>query len=193
MGMYKHISKLWKQPKEGLGDLWKEHLIKWRREGTVIRVEKPTRLDRARSVGYKAKKGYVVARVKVIRGGRQRPKLKTGRRSKTQRRQKIVGKNYQWIAEEKAQKSFKNLEVLNSYPLAKDGRHYWFEVVLVDPSAPEIKADKKINWITQPTHKNRVLRGKTSAARKSRGLRGKGKGHEKNRPSLRAHNKRGKN
>ncbi len=192
MAMYKYIAKLWKRPKTDLGDLWKEHLMKWRREGAVIRIERPTRLDRARSVGYKAKKGFVMARVKLTRGGRQRPRIKKGRRTKTQRRKKIVGKSYQWVAEERAQKAFKNLEVLNSYPLAKDGKFYWFEVVLVDPSAPEIKADKNMKWITQPQHNNRVLRGKTSEARKSRGLRGKGKGHEKNRPSLRAHGNRGK-
>lgn len=192
MGMYKYIGKLWKQPKTELGGLWKEHLIQWRREGTVIRIDKPTRLDRARSIGYKAKKGFIVARVKLLRGGRKRTQIKKGRRTKTQRRTKIVGKSYQWIAEEKAQRAFKNLEVLNSYPLAKDGLYYWFEIILVDPSAPEIKADKRLNWITKPQHRNRVLKGKTSAGRKSRGLRGKGKGHEKNRSSLRAHSRRGK-
>ncbi|MFH0752736.1 MAG: 50S ribosomal protein L15e [archaeon] len=192
MGMYKYLAKLWKQPKKELGGLWKEHLIQWRREGTVIRIEKPTRLDRARSIGYKAKKGFVVARVKLLRGGRKRTQIKKGRRTKTQRRRKIVGKNYQWVAEEKAQRTFKNLEVLNSYPLAKDGIFYWFEVILIDPCAPEIKSDKNMKWVTQPQHKNRVLRGKTSAGRKSRGLRGKGKGHEKNRPSLNAHSGRGK-
>ena len=34
---------------------------------------------------------------------------------------------------------FKNLEILNSYKLAKDGKHYFFEVILVDPAKPEIK------------------------------------------------------
>ncbi len=192
MAMYKYISELWRQPKENLGDLWKQRLIQWRKEGSVIRVDRPTRLDRARSIGYKAKKGFVIARVKVDRGGRRRPKMIAGRRSKTQRRTKILGKNYQWVAEERAQRSFKNLEVLNSYQVAKDGMHYWFEIVLVDPCAPEIKADPRMKWITLPQHHNRVLRGITSAGRKSRGLRGKGKGHEKNRPSLGAHGKRGK-
>ena len=32
------------------------------------RVEKPTRIDRARSLGYKAKPGFVVARAKVRKG-----------------------------------------------------------------------------------------------------------------------------
>lgn len=192
MGMYKYIGELWRQPKANMGELWRQRLVQWRREEAVIRIDKPTRLDRARAVGYKAKKGFVMARVRVERGGRRRPKMIAGRRTKTQRRRKILGKNYQWVAEERTQRTFKNLEVLNSYQLAKDGRYYWFEVVLVDPQSPEIKADERMNWITQPQHRNRVLRGLTSAARKSRGLRGKGKGHEKNRPSLAAHGKRGK-
>lgn len=186
MGMYKYVAKLWTKPKKELGELWKQHLIQWRREDTVTRVERPTRIDRARAIGYKAKKGFVVARVKLIRGGRKRKQFKAGRRSKTRRRTKVLGMNYQWVAEGKAQKRFKNLEVLNSYYLAKDGIYYWFEVILVDPNAPEIKADKNMRWITEPQHRNRVLRGKTSAGRKSRALRGKGKGFEKSRPSIRS-------
>lgn len=37
-----------------------------------------------------------------------------------------------------------------------------------------IRTDPKINWVCDPVHKHRELRGKTSAGRKSRGL---GKGH----------------
>ena len=193
MGAYKYIAQAWKKPKTGLGDLWKERMIQWRKEGSITKLERPTRIDRARALGYKAKKGFLIARVKLDRGGRKRQRMVAGRRSKTQRRMKILGMSYQWVAEQRAQLAFVNMEVLNSYSLAKDGTHYWFEVILVDPHAPEIKADKQLCWITQPQHHYRVLRGKTSAARKSRGLRGKGKGHEKNRPSLGAHSKRGKN
>ncbi len=97
--------------------------------------------------------------------------------------------NYQWIAEQKAQRKFQNLEVLNSYQVAKDGVYAWYEIILVDPFRPEIKADKNLNWICFRKHTNRVLRGKTSAGRRSRGLRKKGMGAEKLRPSRRA-NKR---
>ena len=101
---------------------------------------------------------------------------------------KVVTKSYQWIAEEKANKKYKNLEVLNSYYVGKDGKHYWFEIIMVDPLRPEILNDKNINWIS--LEKNRVLRGKTSAGQKSRGLRNKGKGAEKIRPSRRANLRR---
>ncbi len=192
-GMYQYVREVWKKPKENLGELWRERLIAWRRDDAVTKLERPTRIDRARSLGYKAKTGFIVVRVRLLRGGRQRPKIKGGRRSKHMRRLKIVGKNYQWIAEERANKKFHNLEVLGSYWVMEDGIYRWFEVIMVDPHNSVIKNDKKINWISSNKHRGRVYRGKTSAARKSRGLRGKGKGHEKNRPSLRAHDRRGKN
>jgi len=192
MGMYQEIRKLWKKPKANLGELYKERLIQWRREPVVISVERPTRLDRARSVGYRAKKGITVARVRVRRGGRHREQRKAGRRSKTQRRRKIVGKSYQWIAEEKAQRKFTNLEVLNSYEVAKDGLYRWFEIIMIDTYRPEIKNDPKLKAFCFRKHTNRVFRGKTSAARKSRGLRNKGIGAEKLRPSRRAQKGRSK-
>ena len=184
--MYKYIRELWKKPKENLGELYKERLIAWRRENSITKIERPTRLDRARSLGYKAKKGIILYRVRVKRGGRKRLQRKKGRRSKTQRRRKIVGMSYNWIAEQRAQRKFTNLEVLNSYFVAEDGLHRWFEVIMVDPYRPEIKTDKNLNWICFRKHTNRVLRGKTSAGRRSRGLHNKGMGTEKLRPSRRA-------
>ena len=191
MGLYKHIKELWKKPKVNLGPLYKERLIKWRKQPSIIKIEKPTRLDRARSLGYKAKKGYVMARVKVLAGGRKRPQIKAGRRTKHLRHKKIVHKSYQVIAEERAQRKFTNLEVLNSYKVMGDSKYNWFEIILIDPERPEIKKDPRTKWITNPGNKNRVYRGKTSAGKKSRGMRGKGKGHEKVRPSLKSHKRRG--
>jgi len=192
MGLYQAIRDLWKKPKANLGQLNKERLIQWRREDAVTKIDRPTRLDRARSLGYKAKRGIVVARVRVKRGGRRREQIKKGRRSRTQRRKKVVGKSYQSICEERAQKYFKNLEILNSYYVNKDGLYYWYEVILVDPFRPEIKSDKNLKWICQRKHTNRVLRGKTSAGQRSRGLHSKGTGTEKIRPSRRANDRRSK-
>ncbi len=191
MSLYKHIRDIWKKPKEGLGDLWRERLIAWRREQSTTKLNRPTRIDRARSLGYKAKQGYVVVRQRVLRGGHKRPMIKKGRRSKHYGQRLSLRKNYQVIAEERANKKFKNLSVLNSYWVMEDGKYYWFEVILVDPSHPVIKSDKKINWICDPKHRSRVFRGQTSAGRKMRGLRGnKGKGAEKARPSRRAHQRK---
>ena len=80
-----------------------------------------------------------------------------------------------------------NLEILNSYWVAEDGRYKWYEVILVDPNHPVILSDSKINWICNRAHKGRVHRGLTSAGKKSRGLMNKGKGAEKLRPSKRKH------
>lgn len=186
MGLYQYLSEAWKHPDPAL---LRERMTAWRQDNVVVRIERPTNLARARSLGYRAKKGIVLARVRVLRGGRMREKLKGGRRPKTQRRKKIVNKSYQTVAEERANKKFRNCEVLNSYMIAQDGKHDWFEVILVDPQSPDIQKDHKINWIAQPQHHGRVFRGLTSSARKSRGLRHKGKGSEKIRPSLRAHNR----
>jgi ribosomal protein L15E len=46
--------------------------------------------------------------------------------------------------------------------------------------------DARINWICNPVHKHRELRGLTSAGKKYRGLRGKGSRYVKNGPSKRA-------
>ncbi len=188
MGIYKYIRELYKKPKANLGDLWKKRLIEWRKSNSIVKINKPTRLDKARSIGYKAKKGFIVVRVRVKRGGRKRPRLKKGRRSKAQRRKKIVGKSYKWIAEERAAKKFKNCEVLNSYEMAKDGIYYWFEVILLDKVI--VRNYSGYEWVGDS--KGRVFRGKTSAGRKSRGLKHKGMGAEKLRPSLRSHSRKGK-
>ncbi len=182
MGMYKYVQELWKQPKENLGLLWRERLIKWRTEPSTLRVLRPTRIDRARSLGYKAKKGFIIARERVLRGGHRRYGV-GGRRPKTSRLRMVLNKNYQQIAEERANKAFPNCEVLNSYFVAQDGQHYWYEVILVDKSSPSIMADKNIRWISEKQHMHRVFRGLTSAGKITRGLRNKGKGSEKFRPS----------
>ena len=97
------------------------------------------------------------------------------------RRKKIVNKNYQWVAEERAQKKYVNCTVLNSYYVGEDGNRLWYEVILVDRAHPVIMADPNINWICNK--RGRAARGLTSAGRRSRGLLNKGKGAEKLRPS----------
>lgn len=188
-GMYHYIHKAWKKPKE----IYKEKLFEWRRGDTVVNVEKPLRLDRAHALGYKAKKGFVVARVRIKRGGRKRPsRMGHGRRSKRQTIRKVLKMNYRWVAEQRVARKYPNLEVLNSYFIGKDGKSYFFEVILVDPNMPEIKKDKQTNWILSKKHTGRAYRGLTSAARKSRGLRKKGMRAIKVRPSLSAWNEKGK-
>ena len=183
MGMYKYIRQAWKKPSENW-DLWQERLISWRKQPTTVRIEYPTRLDRARSLGYKAKPGIFVVRQRVPRGGRKREMMDGGRRSKRQTLRVNIDKNYQQIAEERCQKNYMNCTVLNSYWVGQDGLNYWYEIIMVDGAHPVIKNDPHLSWIAD--HRSRVFRGLTSAGKRSRGLYHKGKGAEKLRPSRRA-------
>jgi large subunit ribosomal protein L15e len=187
MGMYQYIRDAWKKPREI--DFWQHRLVKWREEPSTLRVERPTRLDRARSLGYKAKPGFILVRQKINRGGRQRPQIRHPRRSKAMSRRKDLTMNYQSVAENRAARKYPNCEVLNSYYVGEDGLSYWYEIILVDRLNPSVLADPKISWIMR--QKGRSERGLTSAGRRSRGLLNKGKGAEKIRPSLRAHDRKG--
>jgi len=188
MGFYKYIRETWKKPKETLGELHKERLIAYRREPVTLRIDRPTRLDRARSLGYRAKQGILVIRQRVGRGGHTHPRIKAGRRPKHNTQRKVVNKSYQQIAEERVARKFTNCEVLNSYLVMTDGQNKWYEVIIVDRAHPAIVADTTINWIS--LQKGRVFRGLTSAGKKSRGLRSKGIGAEKVRPSQKANGNR---
>lgn len=167
---YSYISDAWKKPKKMVN--FKQRITLWRNQETVVKVEKPTRLDKARALGFKAKHGYVIARVKIGKGGRRRRKY--GRRGRKPTSMGLThftyGKSLQWIAEEKAGRKFANLEVMNSYSVGEDGQYKFFEIILVDPHNPEIKSDKNIKWIANPANRRRVLRGLTSAGKKSRGI-----------------------
>ncbi len=186
-GSYAYINQFWrKQKSDEFRALRWSNLIKWRREATVQRIEHPTRLDRARALGYKAKQGIVVVRVKVRRGSLRKPRPNKGRKaSKTGMRKITMKKSLKRIAEERAAKHYPNLEVLNSYFVAKDGMHKYFEVILIDPVT--FANDKRY-----PKQKGRVFRGLTSEGRKNRGLREKGKRSVHSRPSVNAGALRGK-
>lgn len=183
---YKYIAEEWANPEKNfVEELMRQRLIQWRKQPTTVRIEKPTRLDKARKLGYKAKQGFVIARTKVRRGGLRKIRPKAGRRPKRMGVAKFKpAKSLRLIAEERTAKRFPNLEVLNSYWVGEDGKQKWFEIILVDPNAPTIVTDKDINWIAQPQHTSRVFRSLTSAGKNIRGLHhGKGIGAEKMRPS----------
>ena len=186
MGLYKHLSLLHRERPDAYRDLVRKRLIDWRKEPTPLTIQHPTDLVSARRLGYKNKQGIVLVRVRMPRGQKERPSIRHGRRSAHMRQRLVLEKSYRWLAEARAVKHHKNLEVLNSYKVGKDGLHYWFEVILLDPRHPSVANDKHLGWISSDKHRGRVDRGKTSAARKSRSLLGKGKGHEKSRPSVRA-------
>ncbi len=187
MALYSHLTKAWQEQTDGWTAAQRERLIKWRTEPVTLRIAFPTRLDRAHALGYKAKQGFIVLRQRVNRGGRQREQIRKVRKTSHSRQTKILSKNYQQVAEERAARKFPNLEVLNSYYAGQDGQHYWYEIIMVDPESPVIKADKTLCWIASPANTRRAFRGLTAAAKRRRGLFHTGTGAEKIRPSLRAH------
>jgi len=187
-GMYYYIKQAWKKPNQ---KVLRERMIEWRKSPAFTRVEKPLRLDKARGLGYKDKKGFVIIRVRLMRGAHKRSRPNKGRRGKRLHTRKNLRMNYQEIAEHRTARKFRNLEVLNSYYLGKDGIYYFFEIILVDPERPEIKDDPTISWIARPENRGRTFRGLTLSGKKSRGLRKKSR-ETKNRPSLRSNKRLGK-
>jgi large subunit ribosomal protein L15e len=187
----KHMRSLWKAPSERLGPEWKALLIGLRKEPVMARLDKPTRLDRARGLGYKAKKGHVVVRIRISKGMRKTPKK--GRRSPTASGRFFTpGLSLKARAEQRVARKYKNLEVLNSYEVAQDGQRKWFEILMVDTGRPEVSKDPERKWLAGKSQRGRAFRGKTSAGKRSRGHVKRGKGSEKTRPSLKAKSGRGK-
>jgi large subunit ribosomal protein L15e len=166
MGFYKRLKKTFEEEHKQRSPLYKARLVEWRKGETVERVNKPTNIARARELGYKAKQGFVVARVKARRGRRQRPKPDLGRKPSKSGRFFSPGKSLQRIAEEKASTKFPNLEVLNSYWVGEDGSFKYFEVLLFDVSHPVIKNDKMLSSIIK--QRGRAYRGLTSSGKKGR-------------------------
>ena len=149
--MYRQLKQAWRKPNDSyVKSLMRKRVIVWRRQPTIVRVDKPTRIDRARRLGYKAKKGFVVVRVRVRRGGRRKPRPKMGRRQKRMGVSKYTpAKSIKLIGEERVARKYPNLEVLSSYWVWEDGVSKWYEVILVDPSSPSIKSDKDVGWISK--------------------------------------------
>ena len=166
------MKNLWRNPLKNMRSAYKEYLIEWRKEPSVIRINKPTRIDRARSLGYKSKQGIIVIRSRIKKGVTKRPAVNHARRPKRHVMLNLpVRKSKQRIAEERVNKKFPNLEVLNSYWVGDDSKHTWYEIILVDPNHPAIFKDKSLNWICKKVHTNRASRGLTSSGNKGRGLR----------------------
>jgi len=159
-GMYQQVRNISRKQKTDIKDLMRDRMMKWRKESRFKKIDKPTRLDKARKLGYKAKKGFILVRARIVRGGRKRPLYGKGGRkpSKAGLSRYTPKKSLQKIAEQRVQKKYPNLEVLGSYYVAEDGSSKWYEVILVDPNNPEIKKDKNTKWITEKQHRRRVLR-----------------------------------
>ncbi|GMC32413.1 unnamed protein product [Saccharomyces cerevisiae] len=159
MGAYKYLEELErKKQSDVLRFLQRVRVWEYRQKNVIHRAARPTRPDKARRLGYKAKQGFVIYRVRVRRGNRKRPVPK--------------GATYERVGRRAA-----NLRVLNSYWVNQDSTYKYFEVILVDPQHKAIRRDARYNWICNPVHKHREARGLTATGKKSRGI---NKGHKFN-------------
>eukprot|EP01122_Echinamoeba_exundans_P015050 TRINITY_DN698_c1_g1_i1.p1 TRINITY_DN698_c1_g1~~TRINITY_DN698_c1_g1_i1.p1 ORF type:complete len:205 (+),score=62.90 TRINITY_DN698_c1_g1_i1:58-672(+) len=190
MGAYKYLEELWrKKQSDALRFLLRVRSWEYRQLPGVHRCTRPTRPDKAHRLGYKAKQGYVIYRVRVRRGGRKKQVAKGIVYGKPKHQGVLQLKNQRSlraVAEGKAGKVCGNLRVLNSYWINEDATYKYFEVIMVDPNHNAIRGDARINWICKGTHKHRESRGLTSAGRKARGLVGRGPRHTRLRPSKRS-------
>ncbi|KAJ8902388.1 hypothetical protein NDN08_006793 [Rhodosorus marinus] len=189
MGAYKYVSELWrKKQSDVMRFLLRVRAWEYRHLPAIHRASRPTRPDKARKLGYRAKQGFVIYRVRVRRGGRKRPVSKGIQYGKPKHQgisELKFQRNKRSVAEERAGRKCGNLRVLNSYWVNQDSSYKYYEIVMVDPFHKAIRRDPKANWICKPVMKHRELRGLTAAGRKGRGLNKKGHTVAKMRPSIR--------
>ena len=73
MGAYKYLQELWrKKQSDVIRFVMRVRCWEYRQLPVVHKVQRPSRLDKARALGYKAKQGYVLYRIRIRRGGRKR-------------------------------------------------------------------------------------------------------------------------
>ncbi|KAJ1980336.1 60S ribosomal protein L15 [Dimargaris cristalligena] len=178
MGAYKYLEELSnKKQSDVVRFLLRLRCWEYRQLNVIHRASRPTRPDKARRLGYKAKQGYVIYRIRIRRGNRKRKAHKGqvyGKPTNQGINELKNQRSMQAIAENRVGRRCGNLRILNSYWINADTTYKYYEVIMVDPSHKVIRNDPRIQWIVNPVHKHREARGLTSATRKSRGL---GKGH----------------
>lgn len=140
--MYSQVSKTWQAILHDKPAQMRDRAVQLRKEPAMLRLERPSRIDRARALGYKAKEGVVVIRMRVSRGGMRKQRPTSGRRPKHMGVLKIKSAvSSQAVAERRVSERHPNMKLLGSYPVWKDGIHAWFECILVDPQHPAIRKD----------------------------------------------------
>lgn len=184
MSGYKAIRETIQNEFKNAPSIYKGKLAEWHAEPTVLRVEHPTNLPRARELGYKAKQGVMIVRVRVKSGKSKRVTAGGGRKPSKSGRYFSRVPSMQAIAEGRAAQKFSNCEILNSYFVGTNSYEKFYEVILLDRNSHALQADPQYAGIFG--QKNRVFRGLTSSGRRHRGLMDKGFGTGKLRPGKRA-------
>ncbi len=133
--------RLWNQNSSDIRD----RIIGWRKQNAITRIDRPSRIQRARRLGYKAKQGIIVVRMRVGTGGMRKQRPRGGRRPKHLGVTRIkADDNMKTVAERRVLERYPNMKLLGSYFVYKDGIHYWFETILADPQHPRIAQDKEL-------------------------------------------------
>ena len=166
MGAYKYITETFQKEYKERSEEYRQRVIAWRKKPSIEKVDKPTNITRARTLGYKAKQGYIVVRVRVDKGRRTRRKTMGGRKPKSNYKFVQPGHSHQVIAEQRANRKYRNLEVLNSYWVGEDGNYKYFEILLADPTKPSVN-------ISSVIRQGKSFRGLTSAGQKGKGTKKK--------------------
>ncbi|KAJ5275025.1 hypothetical protein N7505_003570 [Penicillium chrysogenum] len=181
MGALKYVEEIQKKKQSDvIRFLLRVRCWELRQLNAIHRASRPSRPDKARRLGYKAKQGYVIYRARVRRGGRKRPAPKGATYGKPTNHgvnQLKYQRALKSTAEERVGRRAANLRVLNSYWINQDSTYKYYEVILVDPQHKAIRRDARINWICNSVHKHRESRGLTATGKKSRGM---NKGHRYN-------------
>src|SRR3989442_9476091 len=152
---YSHMEGWWRDGTADFRDWLRRAAISWRREPVVKRIHRPTRLVTARRLGYKAKPGVVVVRVRVRRGGARKPRPVSGRRQKALGVSKFTRSiSLQRIAENRAGSKYPNLTILSSYYLFADGRSLWYEVLLRDTTRASLGPMRRPSRSAEIVEKN---------------------------------------
>ena len=140
--------EMWKQNSPEL----RNRAVLWRKQNAVTRIDKPSRILRARRLGYKAKQGIIVIRMKVGTGGMRRQRPRGGRRPKHLGVTIIkADDSMKKVAERRVLERYPNMKLLGSYFIYKDGMYYWYEIILADPSHPRVAKDKELRKRVLPT------------------------------------------
>ena len=156
MGAYKYIAQTLQKQYKARDSVFRQKIITWRKGPAMEKMERPANIARARRLGYKAKQGYIVVRCRVDKGRRTRRKPMGGRKHKNFYRFVQPGLSHQAMAEQRVNRIYRNMEVLNSYWIGEDGNYTFFEVILADPAKPTVNVSSVIR-------QGKSFRGLTSA------------------------------
>ena len=132
MGASQYLQALWaKKQSDVLRFLFRIRTWEYRHLPAIHRASRPTRTEKAHRLGYKAKQGYVIYRVRICRGDRKKRVKKGivyGKPTNQGVNQQKSSRNLQAIAEQRVGKKLGALRVLNSYWVGQDGLYKYYEV-----------------------------------------------------------------